>query len=103
AHLRSEAFGLSQIEAMVCGLPVISTDLNTGVREVNQDGHTGLVVKPANPKALADAILSLIQDSALREKLAAQAHKRALERFSARRLGDDLREAYRKILLFQYR
>lgn len=55
--MKTEAFGIVQIEAMSCGLPVVSTRIPaSGVAWVNQDGESGLTVEPRNAKALADAI-----------------------------------------------
>ena len=55
--MKTEAFGIVQIEAMSCGLPVVSTCIPaSGVAWVNQDGESGLTVEPRNAKALADAI-----------------------------------------------
>lgn len=78
---RAEAFGLAQVEAMVCGKPVISTDLPTGVRYVNQDGVTGLRVPPRDDRKLSEAIQRIIADSSLREFLGENAQKRAAEEF----------------------
>ncbi len=66
---RQETFGVAQLEAMACGRPVVSTNLETGVPWVNQDGVTGLVVAPADAAALAVALTRLVDDPALRARL----------------------------------
>ena len=73
---RSEAYGMVQLEAMACGAPVISTALDTGVRWVNRDEETGLIVPPGDPEALASAVRRM-RDDALRERLSRQALARA--------------------------
>ena len=75
----SEAFGLVQLEAMAAGLPVICTELGTGTSYVNRSGLTGLVVPPADPVALRDAINRLIADPELRRSMGAAACIRASE------------------------
>jgi len=79
---RLEAFGLVQLEAMVCGVPVVSTRLETGVVYVNLDGVTGLTVPPGDAGALAAALGRLLSDEALRRKLGQQARKRVLDEFT---------------------
>lgn len=73
---RSEAYGMVQLEAMACGTPVISTALDTGVRWVNRDGETGLIVPPDDPEALAAAVRRMADDP-LRDRLSRQALARA--------------------------
>ena len=77
ASERSEAFGLVQLEAMSCGLPVVCTELGTGTSYVNRDGESGLVVPPKDPPALALAINTLLADEPRRLRLAAGARARA--------------------------
>jgi glycosyltransferase involved in cell wall biosynthesis len=83
---RTEAFGVVQIEAMAAGRPVVSTNLPTGVPWVNQDEISGLVVSPGDPVALADALLRLVQDGALRRRLGEGARRRAQAMFSRERM-----------------
>ncbi len=53
---RAEAFGLVAVEAMACGLPVISTELGTGTSYHNIDGKTGCVVQPKDVNLLIESI-----------------------------------------------
>jgi rhamnosyl/mannosyltransferase len=100
SHLPSEAFGLSQVEAMACGAPVVCCNLQTGVPFVNQDGVTGRVVPPADEQALADALRELLDDPQKRFKLGEAAHRRAHAEFSqesmCRRIADIYDDVLRK-------
>ncbi|MBF0507560.1 MAG: glycosyltransferase [Deltaproteobacteria bacterium] len=75
----AEAFGLTQLEAMSYGLPVINTDLFTGVPDVSLHGRTGLTVPVNNSKAFAAAMTTLSEDAGLRETFG----KNARERFES--------------------
>ena len=61
------------LEAMAARLPVVSTDVS-GVPEVITDAHTGLLVAPDDPPALARAMARLLADRALAQRLADNAH-----------------------------
>lgn len=98
SHLRSEAFGLSMVEAMACGLPVVSTNINTGVSFVNENGVTGITVPPALPDELARGLRTLIGDEALRQKMGGAARERATTLFSAERMCADVKAVYRSVL-----
>ncbi|MBT2506241.1 DUF3492 domain-containing protein [Streptomyces sp. ISL-98] len=74
-----EGFPISLVEAMLCGRATVSTDVGAVVEVI---GGTGLVVPPRNPRALADACLSLLRDPQRRERLGAAARARALELFT---------------------
>jgi rhamnosyl/mannosyltransferase len=73
---RSEAFGLAQLKAMACGLPVVSSDL-PGVSWLNRHEETGLIVPIRDSRKLAEAINRLLTDEPLREQLARGAWLRA--------------------------
>lgn len=85
----NEAFGMVQLEAMACGKPVVSCDLKSGVPYVNQNEVTGLVVPPADAKALATAILRLIENPALARKFGEAGKARVETEFSEARMIDD--------------
>jgi len=78
----AEAFGIVQLEAMSHGLPVINTNLKTGVSEVSLDKITGLTVEPKNAKELARAIQYLMDHPDIRKQYGQEAHKRFLNHFS---------------------
>ena len=83
---RTEAFGVVQIEAMAAGIPVVSTNLPTGVPWVNQDGVTGLVVPPEDSAALGRAIAAVLGDAELRARMGRHAYARADALFSRQRM-----------------
>ncbi|MER6088266.1 glycosyltransferase family 4 protein [Streptomyces bluensis] len=73
----AESFGMTLVEAMRCGVPVVSTDCPLGPAEIITDGVDGRLVPVGDPRALADAILELIADEPTRRAMGAAALKSA--------------------------
>jgi len=80
---RSEAFGISMLEAQACGKPVVATRLGTGVELVNRHNLTGYNVPPKDPGALAEALNALLADDERREAMGEAAQRRVAGEFSA--------------------
>jgi glycosyltransferase involved in cell wall biosynthesis len=79
----TEAFGAVQIEAQLLNIPVIASDLPTGVTDVT-DNATGILVPPGDHIALADAIQKLRDNRQLAARLGEAGRQRALARFTLR-------------------
>ena len=75
----SETFGLAALEAMSCGVPVISSDVG-GLPELNRDGETGYVCKLGDVDAMADRAIAILSNDDLLERMRLGARKQA-ERF----------------------
>ena len=84
------------LEAMALGTPCISTDV-TGIPEVLVHGETGLMVAQHDPHGLADALERLLDDQALRVRLACQARQRIEANFDIHQNAARLRELFVKV------
>lgn len=91
----SEAFPYSVVEAMMCGRAVISTDVG-GIKEAI--GETGVLVAPRDYDALANGIVELLQNGALRNMLALDARERALSYFTLNKVLDMHELSYRNLV-----
>lgn len=82
----AEMFGMAALEAMACGKPVITTDIPSGVQDVNVPEETGLRVAPGDANSLRDAMTRIAGDDELRQRLGAAGRVRAVEPFSVGRM-----------------
>ena len=76
-----EAQGISLLEAMARGIPVVASAVG-GIPEVVTDGVDGRLVPPGDPVALADAIIELLRDRELRDRLGEAGRRTVVDRFS---------------------
>jgi glycosyltransferase involved in cell wall biosynthesis len=93
----SESFGISIVEGMACGIPVVGTKVG-GMLETIVDGQTGLLVEPERPDLLAEAVVSLLNDREAAVRMGTKGRARAVEHFSWRARADRLLSVYRMVL-----
>jgi len=94
SHLRSEAFGMVLVEASMFGRPMVTCEIGTGTSFVNAHEESGIVVPPEKPDMLAQAMIQLLNDSALAEKLGLAARARYERLFSGAALGKAYADLY---------
>jgi glycosyltransferase involved in cell wall biosynthesis len=85
------------IEAMACGLAVASFDCPWGPRSIIKDGEDGLLVKNGDVGKLADALVTLIQDSAKREAIAKNAIQ-SVKRFQMDKIAEQWRLLFESVI-----
>jgi len=90
---RSEAFGVTLLEGLLHGKPLISCELGTGTSFVNNHGQTGFVVAPANAHELSEAMRSLVKDEARAIEMGKAGYERLQSLFS----GDVVGRSYYKL------
>ena len=89
--------GRSVLEAMVSGKPVVASRVG-GIVDLVQDGVTGILVEPGDYQALAKAIIRLLKDKGLRQKMGEEARKRVDERFSTEKMVAEIEKIYNELL-----
>ncbi len=91
-----ESFGIVLLESMACGKPVVASNID-GYASVMHHEKEGLLVPPRNEEMLADALLSLIKDRTLREKMGAEGRMNAIK-YSWSNVAQRVMEFYLSLL-----
>lgn len=92
----SETFGLAALEAMSCGVPIVSSDVG-GLPELNRDGVTGYVCKLGDVESMADRIVAILSDDELHQRMQKAARARA-EEFEQDRVVAQYEAYYIKVM-----
>jgi glycosyltransferase involved in cell wall biosynthesis len=98
SHLRSEAFGVTLLEGAMYGKPLISCEIGTGTSFINIDRETGLVIPPANSKALSRAMEWLWNNNKLGLEMGNRARLRYEKLFTADQMVISYHELYQKMV-----
>jgi rhamnosyl/mannosyltransferase len=96
--MRSEAFGIVQLEAMASRKPVINTHLDSGVTFVSPHGISGLTVPPADAEALRQAINQLLDQPEWRAELGKKARQRVVEKFTVDKMVQSTFDLYQDVM-----
>ena len=94
---QEESFGLSALEAMACGTPVVATDAG-GIREVIDHGVTGLLSAPEDLEGFAAHLRALLFGETDGEAMGRAAREQALERFQPRKIVAAYEALYRRVI-----
>jgi len=94
---KAESFGLVIVEAQACGTPVIATATGA-IPEIIKDGVTGLLTEPENPEDMAEKIIQLLEDRALRESMASAAIKNVKEMYNLDTMVQNYLSFYEQVI-----
>jgi glycosyltransferase involved in cell wall biosynthesis len=92
-----EGLGIAILEAMAMGKPIVSTRVG-GIPEAVEDGINGILVPPADTRAIAAALRELLNDKEKAGRMGRESRRIAEERFSRRRMISDTLSLFRRVL-----
>jgi D-inositol-3-phosphate glycosyltransferase len=92
-----EPFGITPVEAMACGTPVVGSNVG-GIKYTVRDGETGYLVPPHDPEAVAERIAQLLRNPRLMNVVRRQAIRRAHDLFTWARVADGVAALYEDVL-----
>ena len=91
-----EIFGIVNLEAMACGVPIVASKIG-GIPDVVKDGENGLLVSPGDSEALADAIIYLLENEDVREEMGDNGRKK-VEGYSWDKIAEETEKVYDELL-----
>ena len=94
--MNTESFGIVNLEAMACGVPIVASKIG-GVPDVVKDGENGLLVPSSDSEALADAIVYLLENQDVREKMGKNG-RRKVEDYSWERIAEETEKIYEGLI-----
>ena len=94
--MNAESFGIVNLEAMACGVPIVSSTIG-GIPAVVRDGENGLLVPPKDSEALADAIIYLLGNEDVREKMGKSGRKK-VEDYSWEKIAEMTEKVYEELI-----
>ena len=86
------------LEAAACGKPLVATRTR-GCTDIVRDGQNGLLIPPKNPHALAEALVTLLRDGALRVRMGARGREIVVNEFTVQKIAKETLEVYRRLLV----
>jgi glycosyltransferase involved in cell wall biosynthesis len=92
-----EPFGITPVEAMACGRPVVGSAVG-GIKSTVVDGETGFLVPPKDPAALAQRLAQFLRDPALAQTMGRNALRRAGSLYTWEKVADKVAAVYEEVL-----
>ena len=93
----TESFGLSALEAMACGTPVVSSNTG-GVPEVITDGEEGFLLTPGDVEGMAEKVVTLLRNKEMHTEMSRTARQTAVEAFDRESVVNQYEALYHRVL-----
>jgi glycosyltransferase involved in cell wall biosynthesis len=94
--MSTESFGIVNLEAMACSVPIVASEIG-GIPDIVKDGENGLLAQPGDSEALADAIIYLLENKDVRERMGKNGRWK-FENYSWERIAEETEMLYMNIL-----